>query len=252
MDSLVEYLEIVRYDNGEMAAKQDVVLKEYRLVVNVNEVYNYHLTCTQTSLEAFIVGYLFAESLVHSYDDLEEFVLDEACGMARVRIVGSAVSPNVKHGASTTAAAAIDNLDPYPKLEDGLRVSARRLLETSGYGKQSQLFVSTGGVHNCTLCNASGVLCFEEDISRHNALDKIIGYAVINRIKLDDCYIFTSGRVPSDMLVKIVRAGIPLTVSKGAPTDSAIRLAKKYNVTLIGFARGNSMNIYSCPQRIVP
>jgi FdhD protein len=252
MDSLVEYLEIVRYDNGEMAVKQDAVLKEYALVVNVNEVYSYRLTCTQTSLKAFIVGYLFAESLVHSYDDLQEFVLDETRGVADVRIGGLAVSRLVERGASATAAAAMDNFDSFPKLEDGPRVSARRLLETPGYGKQSQLFVSTGGVHNCTLCNASGVLCFEEDISRHNALDKIIGYAVINKIKLDDCYIFTSGRVPSDMLVKIVRAGIPLTVSKGAPTDSAIRLAKKYNVTLIGFARGSGMNIYSCPQRIVP
>jgi FdhD protein len=92
---------------------------------------------------------------------------------------------------------------------------------------------------------------FEEDISRHNALDKIIGDAIINRIKLDGCYVVTSGRVPSDMMVKIVRAGIPLLVSRSAPTDSAIRLAKKNNVTLIGFARGSRMNLYSCPERIV-
>jgi FdhD protein len=208
-----------------------------------------------------VVGYLFAENLISTHGDIQEFTLNETNGLAYVRISGSAVSQQtitsntscLKHNVSTGTTAAMDNFSTYPKLKDGFRVSGQKVLETvSECCNRSELFLSTGSVHSCALCDASGMLCFEEDISRHNALDKIIGRAIINKIDVSGCYIVTSGRVPSDMLVKIVKAGIPLAASRSAPTDSAIRLAKKYNVTLIGFARGNRMNLYSCPERIVP
>jgi FdhD protein len=233
MDSLVEHPEIIRHDNGGTVVKTDVVLKEYRLLISVNGVTDYHVTCTRTSLEALVVGYLFAENLISDHGDIHEITLNETDGSAYVKIIGS--------GQTRTGAK-----------PDEFRVSGRRVLEAvSECGERSELFLSTGCVHSCALCDTSGIMFFEEDISRHNALDKIIGDAVINRIKLDGCYVVTSGRVPSDMMVKIVRAGIPLAVSRSAPTDSAISLAKKNNVTLIGFARGSRMNLYSCPERIV-
>jgi len=260
MDSLVEHLEIIRHDNEGTAVKTDVVVREYWLLINVNGVSNYHVTCTKTSLEALVVGYLFAENLINDHGDIQEFMLNETNGLAYVQIAGSVVPQQtqtgstdcIKHNVSSSAAVALDYFDAYPKLKDGFSVSAQRILEAvSECSKRSELFLSTGGVHNCALCDLSGILYFEEDISRHNALDKVIGHAIINQIKLDGCYVITSGRVPSDMLVKIVRAGIPLAASRSAPTDSAVRLAKKYNVTLIGFARGSRMNLYSCPDRIV-
>lgn len=234
MDSLVEHLEITRYNSGETVVMPDVVLKEYRLLIIINGVSNYHITCTKTSLQAFVVGYLFSENLIKTHGDIQEFELNETNGSASVRI------------ASTEKALRIADA-----LENGFCVSVGQLLNAvSECSTRSQLFLSTGAVHSCALCDASGILYFEEDISRHNALDKIIGYAVMNQVRLDSCYVVTSGRVPSDMLEKIVRAGIPLVASRSAPTDSAVRLAKKYNMTLIGFARGSRMNLYSCPQRV--
>jgi FdhD protein len=233
MDSLVEHLEIIRHDNGGTVVKTDVVLREYKLLISVNGVSSYHVTCTRTSLEALVVGYLFAESLISDHGDIQELELNETNGLAYVQIAGSAIPQQTRTG-------------------NGFRVSGQRVLEAvSECSKRSELFLSTGAVHSCALCDTSGILFFEEDISRHNALDKIIGDAMINQIKLDGCYIVTSGRVPSDMLVKIVKAGIPLAASRSAPTDSAVHLAKKYDLTLIGFAREGRMNLYSCPERIV-
>jgi FdhD protein len=238
MDSLVEHPEIIRLDNGGTVVKTDVVLKEYRLLISVNGAAGYHVTCTKTSLEALVVGYLFAANLISDHSDIQDFDLDETKGSACVQIAG--FPQQTKTG---TAA--------YPK-PDEFRVSGQRVLEAvSECGERSELFLSTGSVHSCALCDPSGIMFFEEDISRHNALDKIIGDAIINRIRLNGCYVVTSGRVPLDMMAKIVRAGIPLAVSRSAPTDSAISLAKKNNVTLIGFARGSRMNLYSCPERIV-
>jgi FdhD protein len=248
MDSLVEHPEIIQHDNGGAVVKTDVVLKEYRLFINVNEVTNYHVTCTRTSLEALVVGYLFAENLISDQGDIHEITLNETDGSAYVKIIGAGVPQQTRTG--TTAA--MDFFDTYTKLKDEFRVSGQRVLAAvSECCERSELFLSTGCVHSCALCDPSGIMFFEEDISRHNALDKIIGDAVINQIRLDRCYVVTSGRVPLDMMDKIVRAGIPLTASRSAPTDSAIRLAKKCNVTLIGFARGSRMNLYSCPDRIV-
>jgi FdhD protein len=236
MDSLVEHPEIIRHDNGGIVVKTDVVLKEYRLLINVNGLTNYHVTCTGTSLEALVVGYLFTENLISDHGDIQEITLNETDGSAHVQIVGSGAPQKTRTGAKP----------------EEFRVSGRRVLAAvSECCERSELFISTGCVHCCALCDPSGIMFFEEDISRHNALDKIIGDSIINQIKLDGCYIVTSGRVPLDMMVKIVRAGIPLAASRSAPTDSAIRLAKKYNVTLIGFARGSRMNLYSCPDRIV-
>jgi FdhD protein len=248
MDSLVEHLEIIRHDNGGTVVKTDVVLKEYRLLINVNGTTNYHVTCTRTSLEALVVGYLFAENLISDHGDIHEITLNETDGSAHVQIAGSGVPQQTRTG--TTAA--MDFFETYPKLKDDFRVSGQRVLvAVSECCERSELFISTGCVHSCALCDPSGIMFFEEDISRHNAIDKIIGDAIINQIKLDGCYVVTSGRVPLDMMAKIVRAGIPLAASRSAPTDSAIRLAKEYNVTLIGFARGSRMNLYSCPERIV-
>ncbi|WP_447413036.1 formate dehydrogenase accessory sulfurtransferase FdhD, partial [Clostridium perfringens] len=85
---------------------------------------------------------------------------------------------------------------------------------------------------------------FSEDIGRHNAIDKILGKCILNNINRGEKMLFTTGRISSDSIVKTVKAGIPVLVSHSGPTDLAVDMAKSLNLTLIGFARGNRMNIY--------
>jgi FdhD protein len=81
-------------------------------------------------------------------------------------------------------------------------------------------------------------------------MDKVIGEAAIRELGLSDKIILTSGRISSEMLIKASKAGIPVIVSRSAPTDLAVELAGRLGITVVGFARGNRMNVYSCPERV--
>ena len=113
------------------------------------------------------------------------------------------------------------------------------------FSKKSELFLSTGGVHSCALCDRNNIILFEEDVGRHNALDKILGEALLNDICLEDKIIVTSGRVSSEMVIKVIKRKIPILASRSAPTNIAVDIANGFNLTLIGFARSGRMNIYS-------
>ncbi|MCK5427578.1 MAG: formate dehydrogenase accessory sulfurtransferase FdhD, partial [Thermodesulfovibrionia bacterium] len=119
------------------------------------------------------------------------------------------------------------------------------------FQKKSELFRSTGGVHSAALCDAHEMLVFAEDIGRHNAVDKVIGYAFLENIPMQNKILLLSGRLSSEIINKAVRAKVPLLISRAAPTDIAVETAKKYNLTLIGFLRGQKLNVYSNPQRLI-
>lgn len=107
------------------------------------------------------------------------------------------------------------------------------------------LFVETGCAHSCALVFEGKVVCCIEDIGRHNALDKVIGYALKNQISLKNSYIFTSGRISKDYLQKVIAAGIPMAVSRAAVTANAVALARQEHVTMLGFIRKDSGNLYT-------
>lgn len=92
---------------------------------------------------------------------------------------------------------------------------------------------------------------FKEDIGRHNAVDKILGESLIENIPLQDKLLISSGRVSSDILLKAWRAKINLIISRSAPTSLALELAQRLGITVIGFARGKRMNLYTYPMRVV-
>ena len=106
------------------------------------------------------------------------------------------------------------------------------------------LFADTGCAHSCALVYKGQVLCQMEDIGRYNALDKAIGYALIHHIPYKEAYVFASGRISAGYISKAAKAGFQMVVSRAAVTKAAVDIAKKENVTLVGFIRKNSGNIY--------
>jgi FdhD protein len=109
---------------------------------------------------------------------------------------------------------------------------------------------ATGGVHSAALCDTRNIIVLSEDIGRHNAVDKIFGECILNDITTDDHIIITSGRVTSEILLKVAKRNIPIIVSKCAPTNLGVRLAADLGVTLVGFVRGKRMNVYTHAGRI--
>ena len=121
----------------------------------------------------------------------------------------------------------------------------------SGMQGRANFFKLTGGVHSCALVNKQGsIILFSEDISRYNTIDKILGEAFVNDITTEDKIILTSCRITSGILRKIIIGKLPIVISRAAPTDLAIKLAKRMGITLVGFVRGKRMNIYTHPERI--
>jgi FdhD protein len=104
--------------------------------------------------------------------------------------------------------------------------------------EHASLYRETGGVHSAALFDgAMNLLCVVEDIGRHNTLDKVIGYALLNGIDCADKLLVSTGRMASEMVMKIGRAGIPLVATKTAVTDKGIEIGEQCGLTLIGFVR---------------
>jgi len=114
----------------------------------------------------------------------------------------------------------------------------------------SELHKSTGGIHIVALADREKILAVSEDIGRHNALDRVIGSGLRTGVDFSKTFVIVSGRISSEMVRKCLTANIPLIVSRGATTTLAVDIAVKTGLTIVGFARGGKMVIYSHPHRI--
>jgi FdhD protein len=140
-----------------------------------------------------------------------------------------------------------------PRVVDDLRLPAALLVLLPDRLREAQgAFAATGGLHATGLFGADGaLLCVREDVGRHNALDKVLGWAFTEeRLPLAECVICLSGRIAFELVQKAAVAGCPIVVAVGAPTSLAVELAADRGVTLCGFTRDGRMNVYSEPWRV--
>ena len=138
-----------------------------------------------------------------------------------------------------------------PKRDD-VRLSVSEVLTYSReLEERSVLFHRTGGVHCAALVHHGTFLSYKEDISRHVAVDKVVGDCLLRKIPMKDGILVFSGRVPVEILQKVGAMGCSVLIAKSAPTNYSCRLAQQLGITLIGFARDETFNIYSHPERIL-
>jgi FdhD protein len=148
---------------------------------------------------------------------------------------------------------AVRTISRYSPGDDASQVKAKTLSSMPEQLRAGQkVFASTGGLHGAALFDAEGtMLSVREDIGRHNAVDKVIGWAVEqNRVPLTGTVLLVSGRASFELTQKAVMAGIPVLAAVSAPSSLAVDLASQSGVTLVAFLRGESMNVYTRPDRI--
>ncbi|MFM9372264.1 formate dehydrogenase accessory sulfurtransferase FdhD [Streptomyces sp. Da 82-17] len=142
----------------------------------------------------------------------------------------------------------------WPVADDPLRISASTLSTLPEQLRAAQrVFDSTGGLHAAALFTSDGeLICLREDVGRHNAVDKVVGHALREgRLPLRDTVLMVSGRASFELVQKAVTAGVPILAAVSAPSSLAVDLAQDAGLTLVGFLRGTSMNVYAGAERVV-
>ncbi|MFC2039053.1 formate dehydrogenase accessory sulfurtransferase FdhD [Chloroflexota bacterium] len=258
MENEVVKVPIVRLTEEGSTDIEDIVAREFPLTIMVNNQELVTLLCSPADLKYLAVGYLFSEGLLDSKEEFKGVIIDEQRGIARVSTADEAdLNPDIFYkrlitsgcgrGSSFYNAADVSG----EKVETDLKVSTGQILSlVKEFQHRSEIYRSTGGVHSAALCHENEILLFSEDIGRHNALDKIFGECFLNDIPTDERIIVSSGRISSEMLLKVAKRNVPVIVSKSAPTDMGIKLANDLGITLIGFVRGKRMNAYTNSHRI--
>jgi len=259
MDDETQKLAVLKLTERGSSSIEDVVARESPLTIILNNRELVTLLCSPADLKYLAVGFLFSEGLLTSKDQIKRIVVDDRRGVVRVdtegdeQLAGDAlfkrfITSGCGRGASFYSA--ID-AQGQVKVESNVRVSVLEMLAlVNEFQHRSQIYRATGGVHSVALCDTGSIIIFSEDIGSHNAVDKIPGRCVLNDITTDDRIIITSGRVSSEIVLKVARRNVPIIASKSAPTDLGVRLANDLGLTLVGFVRGRRMNVYTHPERI--
>jgi len=259
MDNETEKISILKFTEKGSSSIEDVVAKEFPLIIILNNQQLVTLLCSPANLRYLAVGFLFSEGFLKSKNEIKKIMVDDRRGVVWVETEkGEELADDVLPerfitsgcGRGTSFYSAAD-AQGQVKVESQIKISALEVLAlVSEFQHRSQVYRATGGVHSAALCDNKDILVFSEDIGRHNAVDKIFGECVLNDIATDDHIIITSGRVSSEILLKVAKRNVPIIVSKSAPTNLGVRLADALGVTLVGFARGKRMNVYTHDWRI--
>jgi len=259
MDNGTEKISILKFTETGSVSIEDVVARESPLTVILNNQELATLLCSPANLEYLAVGFLFSEGLLKSKDEIKRIIVDEQRGVVRVETDADTqtdsgglfkrfITSGCGRGSSFHSVA--DALRQF-KVESRTKIATLEVLAlVDKFQHRSQIYRATGGVHSAALCDSKNVLAFAEDIGRHNAVDKVFGKCILNDVATNGRTIITSGRVSSEILLKVARRNVPVIISKSAPTSLGVKLAADLGVTLIGFVRGRRMNVYSHPERI--
>jgi FdhD protein len=219
--------------NGEPTLLTERIIVETPLAVRVNNRNVATAMITATMEKEFVTGFLFGRGIIGSASDIVSLQIRD--NTAEVRIQDNARKREKKIPADS---------DLTIRKEDVFDC-VRAILK-------SDIFEETEAVHSAGLFrNGSEVVCIAEDLGRHNAFDKVIGYAMLNSIDFNDVLAASTGRQPSEMILKCMNAGIPIIATKGVPTTRAIELATEARITIAGLVRGETMTVYSTPARIL-
>lgn len=214
-------------------------------------------------------GFLLAERVIDSGADLQSIrhctdtpdagnVLDVTlCGDAFDRATSLLAHRRLVAVTSACGVCGRQTIDDLmvavPRVSSAMCVPASLISSLPGKLRSAQVvFSETGGLHAAALVDTTGaVVAVAEDVGRHNAVDKVIGARVrAGALPLDDHLLFVSGRTSFEIVQKAVMAGIPLVAAVSAPSSLAVELAGDAGVTLVGFVRGDTFNIYTRPERI--
>lgn len=245
---------------GKTSKGYGFVATEVPVHIHVNNEHYVTILASPTMTKELAVGHLLAEGVAKRLEDITKVAISGR----RVRATLPGVDARVKAsrilrlvttacGGSSDYLKLLDAISK-PLVKSDLMVSAEKMAGMlKDLHRVSTTHQKTRGTHVAALFGGNGKLvCSAEDVGRHNAVDKVIGWAALHHREFGDLVLVSSGRLTGDMVLKAARVGIPIVVSLTAPTDSGIRVAERTGVTIIGLATVARVRVYTHPKRVVP
>ncbi|WP_343690664.1 formate dehydrogenase accessory sulfurtransferase FdhD [Chitinophaga sp.] len=260
----ISYAHITRVTDTLVTATEDALAAEEPLEIRL--VHGHEHQCITVTMrspgqdEELAAGFLFTEGIITQYDAIQSISYQN--NVATVTLLPG-ITPSLQPAqrnflanagcgvCGKTELAAI--YTPVARNESGIKIPANVLHDLPGQLRAQQaVFDNTGGLHAAALFNTDGTLLFlREDIGRHNAVDKLIGAALREKLPFGHYGLLLSGRAGFELIQKAAVAGIPVIAAVGAPSSMAVKMAMEWGITLIGFLREGRFNIYHGKERIV-
>jgi FdhD protein len=233
---------------GRVEEVKGHVVREQPLTIHVNGERFLTLLCSPFKLDALVVGYLWIEKIIGGLDEIRSLSVSELDGRADVTLTHPVTLPRERILTSGCGGGITFRIDPrlFTPLQSSLRVTAvtlgarlKDLLMAAEHYRESR------GIHGAALSDADRLLVLAEDVGRHNAVDKIMGESLMRGISPVDRILLSTGRISSEMLLKAARMGVPVVASRTSPTEMAVALAEQLGITVAGYVRADSMNVYA-------
>lgn len=235
-------------------------IREVPLTITLNGKEVVTLLCTAKHPEYLAVGFLKSDAFISSPDQITDLTVREEGDrlLAEVdtchdpwkdRIMERSITSGC--GKGTNFGRNVQTISKR-RLGGDIQVEPEQVLKLANeLHERSTLYNTTRGCHNSALCTPDEMLIFREDIGRHNAIDMICGQCFLDNISVDDKMIVSTGRIASEILLKVVRIGIPVLASTAVATSFSVELARKTGITLIGNIKNDSFWVYNDNGRII-
>lgn len=238
----------IQLKGGKAEEVKGEVVREQPLVIYVNEEKFLTLLCSPIKLDCLVVGYLWLEKVIASLEDIKRLDVSEVDGRADVTLTREVELPTERILTSGCGGGITFRIDPrlFPKVRSSIKVRPDQLT-----ARMKELFAqavnyrTSRGIHGAALTDGDRLLVMAEDVGRHNAVDKVKGEALLRGIPTTDRILLSTGRISSEMLLKAARMGVPLVASRTSPTEMAVGLAEQLGITVVGYLRSESLNLYA-------
>ncbi len=259
-EQITSRAQVLKFQQDQAAQElSEEVAREELCQIILNDKLIATIACSPADLRELAVGFLFSEGIIGKIDSVAE--PEEVDDGFAVKVVGELLADEdaLENRILTSGCAGGRSLgqkklsdEPDEEIRVGMfvRVSRQELLDLNKQmASRAEVFHQTGGVHSASLCRPDRIIFRTDDIGRHNAADKVIGWAKLNGMDLKDKLLLATGRISSDIALKALRVGITIVASRAAPTSRALAYAERLGLTVIGFARGTRMSVYTWPNR---
>ena len=239
----------IRFE-GKPSKVVETIVNDEEIEMIINNSVSRRFSISPNSLREFTVGYLLGEGLTGSADNISNISIEENIIKAEIDLDDFDIRKELVVG-SDCFGGWRTKIEFIGKVKSDFTISKEALTEAFGKLKnEAKVWQETGGTHVAGLVYEDNFIAIE-DVSRHVAVDKVIGAGALKNYDFSKSFIVYSGRMPADMLIKIARVGIPIIASNAAPTSSGFSVAEEARVTMLGFVRGERFNIYTHPHRII-